>query len=316
MDIEVIKSAVAEKPELLDNLTSFVLESEKGKAVISSKADLIFKENLGSHVSEIYKKDDESIFEILGVKPKVYEDGTKQKTNELKEQLFKELKTLKAKEGSLEKDAKVAELTAQIEHLKKDGAGKLWETTFNTEAEKWKLKEEGYLKTIEEANLGATDIKKQYDLERGLRDFKYKENLPKSVIDTIIKSEVEKLKTNSKVENGVVIYLDEKGAQISNAEYEPESSLNILKVALKDILADTDSSSGGSADLRIGSLASNSEGKKTITLPVNSFKTQVEFTEVSQKAMLNSGIVKNSPEWIELGTEAHKKYKVSEMPFN
>jgi len=318
MTLEEITSALSENAELLTGVTAHVLESEKGQEVIQNKAGVLFNEKISEHVSGIYQKDDEQIFEILGVKPKVNEDGSKQKTNELKKELFAELKTLREQKDSLSKDAAVKALEQQIEDLKKNGGGAHWEKTFNTESEKWKQEREELLERATNAENGVVDFKKQVDIESGLRGLKFNEDVPDAARKALINMTVGNLIKNSKVEGDTVVYLDEKGAQISNSEYKPESAENILKSALKDILVLEDNKGGGGAPATItGSIETkNVEGKdvKTLNLPNGSFSTKTEFLKVAEEALLKSGVKRTDADWDKLKNEAYNRYQVAKMP--
>lgn len=318
LELKDITEALSENAELLTGVTSHILESDKGKEVIQNKANVLFNEKISEHVSGIYKKDDEQIFEILGVKPKVLEDGSKQKTNELKQELFKELAELRKQKDSLSKDEKVKALEQQIEELKKNGGGAHWEKTFNTESEKWKKEREALIQRAEKAENGVTDFRKQVDIEAGLRGLKFNEDVPEAARKALVNMTVANLVKNSKVEGDAVVYLDDKGAQISNSEYKPESAANILKVALKDILVSEDNNGGGGAPATVtGSIETkNVEGKdvKTLVLPEGAFKTKTEFLKVAEEALLKSGVKRTDADWDKLKNEAYNRYKVAEMP--
>lgn len=318
IELKDITEALSSNAELLTGVTNHVLSTDTGKDVISNKANLIFEEKISEHVSGIYQKDDEQIFELLGVKPKVLEGGVKQKTNDLKKELFTELAELRKQKDSLSKDAAVIQLQNQIEELKKNGGGAHWEKTFNTESEKWKAEREELLKRVSEAENGVTNFRKQSDIEVGLRSLKFNEDIPEAARKALINMTVNNLINNSKVEGESVVYLDEKGAQISNSEYKPESAENILKSALKDILVVTDNNGGGGAPATVtGSIETkNVEGKdvKTLNLPESSFKTKTEFLKVSEEALLKSGVKRTDADWDVLKNEAYNRYKVANMP--
>lgn len=318
MEIEEITKALQENDELLTGVTSHILETEKGKEIIDNKANVIYKEKIGNEVSEIHKKYDEDMFNILGEKPGTLDDGNKQKTYDKIKDIYSELAELRKKKDSLSKDAKVVELQNQIEELKKNGGGAHWEQTFNTEKEKWLNEKQELEQRVQESQSSIVNFQKRTDIESGLRSLKFDDNIPEGARKAFVDNVVSGMIKNSKIEDGKIIYLDENGGQINNSEYKPMSASEILKTELKDILKNENTDGGGGASKTVkGSIEkSNVDGKdvEKLILSDSSFKTKSEFLNVAEKAMLDSGITKRDKRWDILKNEAYKRYNVSKLP--
>jgi len=318
MDLAEITAALSKNAELLTGVTSHILDSDKGKEVITNKANVLFDARISDEVSGIHSKYDEDMFNKLGERPGTVDGGGKQKTYDKINSLYDELAGLRKQKVTLNKDQAVIDLKAQIETLKKDGGGAHWEKTFNTETEKWKVEREGLIKRANDAETGNVDFRKRSDIETGLRGLKFNEDIPDVARKALVNMTVNSLVKNSKVVEGVVVYLDDKGAQISNSEYKPESAENILKLALKDVLFTENSDGGGGAPTTVtGSIETkNVEGKdvKTLKLPEGSFKTKSEFLKVAEEALLSSGVTRGDDNWDKLKNEAYNRYGVVKLP--
>lgn len=320
MDLEQITAALSENAELLTGVITHVLDTDKGKEIITNRADGIYNERIGDEVSGIHRQYDEDMFSILGERPGTIDGGGKQKTYDKIKSLYEELNTLRGQKETLSKDAEVQRLTAEIENLKTNGPGAHWEQTFNTEKEKWTTERQTLLERAENAEGSITTFKKRSDIEAGLRGFKYNESVPDGVRKTYVDNVVNSLIQQSKVEGDKVIYLDENGAQINDAEYKPMSAQGILKMRLKDILLDANADGGGGAPATVkGSIETTSiDGKNVDSLKLvdGSFKTRVEFLETAEKALLDSGITRDNPQWDKLKNEAYNRYNVKDLPLN
>lgn len=318
MDLQQIKEALNENNELLDGLTSHLLDTDKMKEVITNKAENIFKERITGEVNKMHSLYDNDMFEVLGEKPEVLEDGRKQKTYEKAKSLFSELAELRKQKDSLSKDEKVRSLQSQIEELKTNGVGSHWEQTFKAEQEKWKEEKTNLLSRAEQAENSIINFQKQADINSALSGLKFNDDIPEAARKALIDNVVNKLISNSKIENGKVIYLNEDGSQINNNEYKAESVSNILKGSLKDVLKIENTDGGGGASKSVsGSIETISvEGKdvKKLNLQEGSFKSKAEFVKHSEEALLKSGVTRGSQMWDSLKNEAYTRYNVSNLP--
>lgn len=318
MELNEITQALSENAELLTGVTAHILDSEKGKEIITNRADTIYQERIGNEVSEIHKRYDEDMFSILGERPGSLEDGSKQKTYDKIKSLYGELAELRKQKDSLNKDEAIKALNAQIEDLKKNGPGAHWEQTFNTEKTKWQSEREQLLARAEEAENKIVTFKKRTDIEAGLRDLKFNEDVPEAARKALVNSVVNGLVQNSKIDGDKIVYLDENGAQINDNEYKPMTASGILKDALKDILKNENTDGGGGAPKTVkGSIETTSvEGKdvKKLVLQEGSFKTKSEFLAMAEEALLKSGITRGNSDWDALKNEAYNRYNVSQLP--
>lgn len=318
MEAAEIKAAIETNPEIVNEIIPLVIETDKAKEIISSKADLIYKEKITNEVSQIHSRYDADMEEILGEKPGQLDDGSKQKTYDKIKGLYSELKELREQKGSLSADAEVKRLTKEIENLKTNGPGAHWEQTFQTEQKKWTEEKNSLMTRLQETTANITDFKKRSDVESGLRGLKFREDIPEAARRALIDQAVNRMIKNSKIEEDKIIYLDENGAQISNSEYKPEGSKGILERELKDILATKDGKGGGGAPTTVtGSIATqNIDGKdvQKLQLAEGSFKTKSEFVTVAEEALLRSGISRGDSNWDQLKNEAYQRYQVQKLP--
>jgi hypothetical protein len=320
MELAEITAALEGNAELLNGITSFVLDTDKGKEVITNKAESIFQTRISDEISGVHSQYDNDAFDILGEKPKVLDDGKKQKTYDFLKERLTELKTLRGQKDDLNVDAQIIKLNAQIEDLKKNGGGAHWEQTFNTEKAKWKTEREDLIKQATSAEGNIANFQKKSDIEAGLRGLKFNDDVPEAARKALVDNVVNNLINNSKIEDGKVIYLDDKGGVINDNEYKPQSAAGILKNSLKDILKNENTDGGGGAPTTItGSIETTKvDGKddvKRLILQEGSFKTKTEFLAKAEEALLKAGITRtNTKDWDALKNEAYKRYQVGNLP--
>lgn len=319
MELSEITNALNGNADLLNGVIDHVLTTERGTEVIGNRAEVIFKEKIGDELSLIYKKQDDDMFSILGERPTAKEDGGKQKTYEKNKELYTELAELRKQKDSLNKDAKVQELTAKIEQLEKNGGGSHWEQTFNTEKDKWTQREAELKQRAETAENNIVNFKKISDIDAGLVGLKFNEDIPEMARKALIDNVKSTLLKHSKIEGDKVIYLDPNGAQLNRPDYTPQTSADVLKNALKDVLLTENKDEGGGASKTVtGSIetTTSEDGKSTekLVLPNGSFKTRVEFLQVAEEALLKSGKTRRHPDWDKLKNEAYKRYGVDKLP--
>jgi len=318
LELAEITAELEGNAELLTGVTSHILETEKGKEILTNRADVLYQERIGDEVSSIHSRYDEDAFSIIGEKPGQLEDGTKQKTYDFIKSKMEELKGLREQKDSLSKDAAVAKLNAEIADLKKNGPGAHWEQTFNTEKQKWTAREQELSQRAEAAENRVTDYIKRVDMETGLRGLTFNEDVPEEARKALINSIMAKMNQHSKVEGDNVLYLDEQGAVINNSEYKPKDAKAILEEALSSILVTENNEGGGGAPPTVaGSIETVSvEGKDVKRLKLNeqAFTTKTEFIKVMEKALLDEGVSRGSADWKALEAEAYNRYNVSKLP--
>lgn len=322
MEAKEITTAIETNPELLKELVPDlmpkILETDKGKEIITNRAESIYQEKITGEVSKIHSQYDSDMETILGEKPSTLEDGTKEKTYDKIKGLYTELKTLREQKESLSKDNAIKALNDQIEELKKNGGGSHWEKTFNTEKEKWTTERNSLNERLKNAETQQTVFQKKTDIESALRGFKWREDVPESARKALINVAVDQMVKQSKIENGRVIYLDDNGAQINDVEYKAESAKGVLMRSLKDIIHNENRGGGGGAPTILnGSLEKSTiDGIEVQKLILNDklFSTKTEFLKVAEKALLESGIGRHDSEWDQIKNDAYKRYNVEKMP--
>ena len=319
MELAEITAALEGNAELLTGVTNHILDSDKGKEVIETRATVLFDQKINDHVSGIHDQYDQDMLSILGESPKANDDGTKQKTYDKIKELYTELKDLREQKGALSTDAEVKRLQKEIERLQNGGANEHWKNTFETESEKWKQEKNSLMQRVTAAENNTLNFQKQGDINTGLRNLKFNDKIPQAAREALVNSVVAGLTKNSKIEDGKVIYLKEDGTPIFNNEYKPESAENILKAALKDVLVDENTDAGGGASPTVkGSIQTSKDAQgndvQQLQLTEGSFTTKTEFITIAEEALLKSGISRGHKDWDKLKNEAYIRYNVKDLP--
>ena len=318
---EQIIEAIEKDATLIEAVLPKVVESEVGKTLIENKAKVIFDEKIGEEVKKIHSQYDNDIFETLGVRAGTKDDGSKEKTYEVAKKLYSELKDLRGQKDSLTKEAKVIELQNQIETLKKEGGGTHFESILNQSKVTWEDKEATYLKQIEEGKTANETFQKQTAIQSAFNQLKYNPDITDSIKKMVISNVEKDLIKNSKIEEGKLIFLDSEGKPlIDPTSYTPKNALQVLASmeSIKDISLKDNQEKGGGAKSEIhGSIQiTKVEGKdvQELIIPEGAIKTKMQFVEVTDKLLLDSGITMRDPRWNKLKDEAYLKLKVKEMP--
>ena len=164
-------------------------------------------------------------------------------------------------------------------------------------------------------------FKKKTEIQNAIQQIKFNPDTPESIKKLVISQAENQLIENSKFEGDKFIIIDKDGKPSLNGKYEPKSAFEALMAldAIKDIAVKADQNNGGGgADPKInGSIQTTSvdgNDTKKLILPEGSFKTKMEFQEVSNKALMASGISKSHKDYTVLKDEAYKEYKVAELP--
>lgn len=322
--MEINKDNFAEaikKEEFKDVLLPLITETDAIKTIINNKSDILFKEKIDDEVREMYNKEDSEMFDILGERPSTKEGGGKQKTYEKRKELFKELSELRKTKDSLTKDAKVIELTNQIEKLKKEGGAKHVQDVFDQAKSDWEKRELEYKTKIEDATKNNLSFRKKTEIQQAVQQIKFDPNTPESIQKIVISQAEKELIERSKFEDDKFIVLKEDGKPSLNSKFEPKSAFEALMSmdAIKDIALKADKSDGGGgADPTIeGSIETKSvDGKDTkkLILQEGSFKTKLEFQKVSNQALIDAGISKSDEDYVKLKDQAYADYKVADLP--
>lgn len=316
---EQIIDAFKETPALVTDILPSITESEAVKTMVTNKANLIFNEKIKDEVSNVHKRYDQDMFDILGVKPEDRQDGTRQKTYEKIKEIYGDYKTLKEKKGSLDKDQAVIDLKAQIETLRKEGGGKHIQAVFDQAKLSWAQEKQDLLSQVKTAQTDNISFKKSSVIGSALAQIKFNPDTPESLRNMAMTAAKNQLIKNSKYEGDKLIFLNAEGKPILNSQYEAKSAVEILNDMdiIKDVSLKTPAPGGG-ADVKIkGKIETRTvEGndEKRLILQEGSFKTRLEFNQVATKALLDEGITKSDKDWTQLMDKAYKEYKVRELP--
>lgn len=322
--VEAVVEAIKTNPELVSGILPTIQETDVVKNLINNKAEVIYKDKIGDEVKNIYSQFDNDAFSIIGEKPQVDENGrATQKTYDFFKEKLTELKNLRGQKDSLNKDTKVQELLGQIENLKQEGGAKHVQEVFDAAKQTWETERQDLISKLEQSKGATIDFQKKTAINDAIRQIKFNPDTSESIRKMVIENAERQLISNSKFEDGKLIFTDAEGKPaIDTATYQPKTALQMLTSmdAIKDIsLKDGGKKGGGAKPTITGSIQTTSvEGKDTkkLVLPEGSFKTQEEFVQVSEKALMESGISKRDPNFDRLQVEAYKELKVADLPTN
>lgn len=317
---EQIVEALQADATLMQGITTHITSSEAGKTIIENRANQIYEQKIGEKTSELHGLYDNDIFEVLGEKPGTNTEGQKMKTYEFNKQLLTELKGLREKAASLNKEDEVVRLNTEIERLKKEGGGAHWQQTFNTEQEKWKTERQGFLDKIKGLEDGAYSSSVTNQIENGYAGLKINPDVPKAAVDAMYGAIKADMIKNSKKNGEKVVFLDKDGNVITGEDHAPLDAKGVLQKRMADVLL-KDQVPGGEAQEQIqGSIKTvKVEGKddqKSLVLTAGSFKTRVEFMKVAGDALRKEGITKSNPDFQKLMDKAYSDYEVNKLPRN
>lgn len=310
---EVIEKAKND-PDFRKGIVAFAKDTDEGKEVLDNFAKMKLEEEIKVKVSEIHKRYDDDILEILGVRKK-----GDQKTYDFMKELLSDYKKLKESDGD-DKDKKIKELNDKLKEMQDSGDfNKHWKETYEQALAKWEDKE----KELKEAIKGkeAEFIKAQVlsDLTNGRSGLKFNEAIPQVAIDAIVKEHEANLLASAKLIDGKVVYVKEDGTQWMNGEYKPISSSEIWAEKLKDVLSSNNNQgrSGGGAPPKIDNpIVKVGEGDNATTklvLDRAKFSTKMEFQREVERTLQSQGIAMGTKEWYELSDGAYKEYEVDKM---
>lgn len=318
---EAIIEAIGSKPELVEQILPNLVELEPVKKTIENKANLIYQEKFDSEIKNVHSRYDQDVLEILGEAPGTKEDGAKEKTYELTKRLFSELKDLRNQKDSLSKDEKVKELQSQIAKLQNEGGGKHVQEMFDQARQEWITKETEYKSKLSEAMNQTTNFQKTSEIESAFAKLKFDAKVPDSLKKMVIDNVKKQLVSNSKIEEGKLIFLDNDGKpMVDSVKYEPKDAFQVLSSieAIKDILEKEPTKGGGASTDINGNIhtITGTDGKSSqkLVFENTTFKTRLEFTAECEKALNNAGITIRDPRWNDLKTQAYNEYKIAELP--
>lgn len=317
---EQIIEALAAQPTLASELIPTFTATDAFKAVIENKSKLLYDEKIGDEVRNIYGKGDADILDILGDKPTIV-DGAKQKTYELQKQLYTELKELRGQKDSLNKDAKVLELTGEIERLKTEGGGKHVQEVFDAAKLVWADKETSLTQQLATAQTAQVDFQKSTAIKGALQRITFNPDTSEPIKKMVLENVEQQLLASSQVQDGKLVFLDAANKPIVNtSDFTPQSAFDVISSldAIKAISLKDNRQPGGNAKPEINGsiIINNVEGKdvKKLNLTPGSFTTKAELLDAAESALIKAGITMENPEWDKLKNEAYVEHKGIELP--
>lgn len=316
---EQIIEAITENPELVSAILPTIQTTDAVKNLITAQANSVYQAKIGDEVRSIHEQYDNDLFEVLGERPG-QKDGQKQKTYDKMKEIFGELKDLRGVKDSLSKDAKVVELTSQIEKLKAEGGGSFIKEQFDTAKANWDELESGYKSKIQTLSDSQTSYQKQGPINDALSQIKFTPETPESVKKMVIESARQQLLDSSELRDGALALLGKDGKVLMNADSALMTPLEFVMSmdAIKDISLKANDKNGGGANTTIegGIITTSVEGKdvKKLNIPQGSVKSKVQFQKVTEKALTDAGFTVRDKEWTALKDQAYIEHKVGELP--
>jgi len=284
--------------ETRGNFLETIANTEQGKSYLENHAKTHFDNNVGSKIGEIHGGYDKDLSEATGItKPDgvksyvFWKDEISKLTEKAKASDPNLLETLKSKNEELQKQLDNNEGTKYFKDLLEST-----KTTAQAEIEKYKEELQNY-KTNE------INFKINTELNSTISKFNFDETIKKTVLDTYIKTELNKLSSKAKVsEDGSVTYYDDSGEIIVNRKTMLKADADyILNERLKDVLAEKRMITGGGGD-------GKAKGKKS-TGNFGGAKNQQELNGLIADNLLADGYIKGSEKYNEMFSELLKANK-------
>lgn len=222
--------------------------------------------------SKIYNNIDNDLFEVAGVKK-----NPEQKTYEVVKDTLKSLK-----EGKSLLETKVQDLEKKIAEGSQD-------KTLVAQIEALKAKHLEYEQ--ERQTLQSTLFQKDVSIEinEALRAFKFKADLPSSLLKTHLGAIKSELISSAKLEAGKYVFHDAQGKVILDDKAQVASAEYILKDKLKDILEQV--------RVQPGSGSGQEAGGGNVFTRFTSRPSGVDTRGQLIDVMLKAGYIKNSKEY-------------------
>ena len=321
--VEQIIEAVKADPKIIDGLLPEIRESQQLQTLINNKAETIYKSKIDDEVRTMYDREDQEMLDILGERPKLLDNGSKQKTYEKRKELLTELKELRSQKNSFGSDPRVKELEKQISELEKGSGAQIIKDQFDEAKTIWSQKEEEYKAQIESAGKQNVDFIKRTAIQSEMNRLKFNPDVKDSIKNMVIKNVESELMAKTRIgDDNVVIPIGEDGKDVMNPNtYAPKSLTDVISTmeAINDIVLKAPENKGGGAAVNItGSIQTRKvEGKddqKTLVLAPGSFKSQSEFVNVATKALLDSGVAVTDAQHDKLMIQAYKDNNVANLP--
>ena len=259
-----------------------VRTSDEHKTYLDNYAKAEVENRIGAEISKVHSQYDADIESILGVR----KAGDQKTYDFLKEQLT----SLKAATGQTDRfKTKVSELEEALknksgdEQLKKDYNS--LKELYNEDKAKWDTKTQEFI-TSQEL------MKIEIQLDNAAQRLKFKEEIPATVREVMIKNAVDKLVKQGKIAENQLIFTDSEGKTALNKEnnLNPYTADEMLTRELKDIIGESKTITKPQTKPEIKEV----DGKKVVPI---SLPDSVRFKEDLSGYLMSLGLDRNSEEY-------------------
>jgi len=283
------KEEAAKKIEQGEGDFHVFTESEHKEFLNNLKDTDIFKQQIDTRVSEIYKQIDADVSGITG-QPKGQDEKTydyvKKQLSAFKssaEELAEKNKELQKAIDSNSSDETVNLLKKELEQITRKHQEKM---------EEWKGKYEGL-----ESN--TLRMRVSNELDRSLMGVKFRTEIPEDARDAMIRIAKDDIMKNAKFMNDKLVFVDEKDDVMLDDMMKPLDAKTILETRLKSII-DAGVHKPG-VDLK-EPVTKDADGKPVVNLSLpDSVKTNADLSDY----LLASGLKRGTPEY----AAAYEKYR-------
>ena len=283
------KEEAAKKIEQGEGDFHVFTESEHKEFLNNLKDTDIFKQQIDTRVSEIYKQIDADVSGITG-QPKGQDEKTydyvKKQLSAFKssaEELAEKNKDLQKAIDSNSSDETVNLLKRELEQYTRKHQEKM---------EEWKGKYEGL-----ESN--TLRMRVSNELDRSLMGVKFRSEIPEDARDAMIRIAKDDIMKNAKFMNDKLVFLDDKGEVDLDDMMKPLTAKAILETKLKSII-DAGVHKPG-VDIK-EPVTKDPDGKPIVNLSLpDSVKTNADLSEY----LLANGLKRGTPDY----AAAYEKYR-------
>ena len=252
----------------------------------------VFKQQLDGRISEVHKRYDDDLYEVLGKKR-----GQDQKTYDF---LKTEITALSTSASELK--TKNIELQKAVDDKEGDETINLLRSENKSLIEKHQQAKDGWDSQLAEKDGQFKTMKVTNEINTSMTGIKFKDSsvVPEDVRNMAIQTVKEGLVKSADYDDGKLVFKDAEGKILRNeSTLIPLTAADLVKDRLKSIIDEGRKQEG--VDVKDPKIIEDEDGKIDVTLMIpDSVKTNADLTEFLGK----SGLVFQSPEY----NAAYKKY--------
>jgi hypothetical protein len=298
MNLEEIQQAANENPELQQGLIKLVQDTDFGKEFLTNYAKVQVNEQIGTRIGELHGSYDKDIFESTGI-----EKNQGEKTYDY---LKRSIADLKAANDSEALRVELENIKSEYEKVKQAGSG---DEFLKNQLEAAKERNEQQAKALEEAQKAKADfennVKVQMDIEKGMRNIKFKPGLPEYAKDRI-ENVKESIKSKARLVEGMVVYMDDNGKPIIDANFKNMTAEELLRKELgNDLIDNGEQRTGGDSKKEAGLIKDG----EVIMIDVSGAKTRIEADKIMNDVFTAKGIMRGSEEHRKISHATYEKIK-------